>query len=59
MELELKKDEIAVIKAMRRNGGHVKFTVEKRPTNENPDGELVRIVIERSELVGNLSKSVL
>lgn len=51
MTMELRKDEIAVINSMRRNSGYVDFTVEKRPTRENPDGELVRVVIEKSELV--------
>lgn len=49
--LELSKDEAFVIAQMRNVKGFVAFKIEKRPTKEQPDGELVRIVTEISTLV--------
>ena len=54
----LKPDELAIIETMRKHGPYASFTVEKKPSKENPDGELVRIVIETSKIVSNITNSV-
>ncbi len=50
-ELKLTKDEICIILKMREYKGHAKFSIFKQPTKEQKDGSLVRIVIEKSELI--------
>lgn len=55
--LELTNEERAVIETMREHSdGFYKFTIEKKPTEKHPDGELVRIFVEKSELIGNFRK---
>ncbi len=50
-EIKLTEDELFVIKKMRECEGHAKFSIFKQPTKEKKEGKLVRIVIEKSELI--------
>lgn len=54
MKIELKKDELTVINLMRKSPAYCKFVIEKRPSSENPDGELSRIITETSTLLKDL-----
>lgn len=56
MTLELKKDELVLIQKLRSAPKYVTFTVEKRPSTENPDGEINRITITESILVKEVAK---
>lgn len=49
--INLTPDEIFIITKMREVKGYANFRIEKRPDKEYPDGRLVRIVSEKSELV--------
>lgn len=53
--LILKRDEIILIQKLRSAPKYSTLTVEKRPTKENPDGEVNRILIESSYLVSELA----
>lgn len=41
--MELTPNEILIIQEMRKYGPYAQFMVEKKPTSEKPNGELVRI----------------
>lgn len=51
MTIDLKRDELLLIEKLRQCPKYATLTVEKRPTAENPDGEINRIVIEQSFLL--------
>ncbi len=54
----LRPDELAVIETMRKSGKYADFTIEKRPSNEFPDGELFRIKVETWQKVETLTRSM-
>ena len=51
MTLDLRKDEMVLIQKLRVAPKFSTLQVEKRPSNEFPDGEVQRIVVETSYLV--------
>ena len=42
----LGQDEAKVVLAMRRYGPFASFKIEKRPTREKPEGELLKVTTE-------------
>ena len=44
-KIQVYKDEVGVILAMRKYGPVVSFKIEKSPTKENPKGELIKVEI--------------
>jgi hypothetical protein len=54
MKVEVTKDELTLLNLMRKHGPYATFTVEKRPTAEQPDGQLSRFVVETSTLLKDL-----
>lgn len=58
IELTLKKDELILIQKLRSSPKYVTLTVEKRPSNENPDGEINRITITESILLKEVGKKI-
>ena len=53
--IELRKDELILIQKIRQAPKHTTFSVEKRPSNEFPNGEIYRITVETSHLVRELA----
>jgi hypothetical protein len=51
----LRKDEEKLIMLMRRSQKYCTFRVEKRPSKEFPDGELQRVIVEDSVLLGDIA----
>lgn len=45
--MNLTIDEKLVIETMRKFSPYANFKVEKRPSRENPNGELMRISVEK------------
>lgn len=53
--MELTNEERTIIQTMREHtDGFYKFTIEKKPTQQHPEGELVRIFVEKSELIAGI-----
>ena len=50
----LTPEEEIVIQLLRREGPYCKAIVEKRPTERNTDGEIVRVVVENSYMVQDM-----
>ena len=59
MTMELTNTERAIIETMREyTDGFYKFVIEKKPTPEHPEGELVRLFIEKSELISGFRRKM-
>ena len=50
----ISNDEAKVILAMRRYGPFATFRVEKRPTKENPNGELLKVTTEIRQVMRSI-----
>lgn len=55
LDIKLTKDEITCINLMRKSPPYCKFSIEKRPTIEKPEGELSRLVVETSTLLRDIT----
>ena len=54
LDIKLTKDEITIINLMRKSPAYCNFVLEKRPTDECPNGEFTRLKTETSTLLQDL-----
>lgn len=55
MSIDLKKDEVILIQKLRSASKFSTIVAEKRPSAENPDGEITQIKITDSFLVKEIA----
>ncbi len=52
----LTEDEFKVVLSMRKFGPFASFKIEKRPTKQQPEGELVKVVAEIRQLMRSIQE---